>query len=88
MALHTRLSTVVGDNSAAGGSQSRPAERPWASRPDLHHHRRQGRRGDEKINIPVPGGVLVKIDAYAKSRGISRSGFLVQAAQEAIAHGA
>jgi hypothetical protein len=54
----------------------------------LHHHRRQGRRGDEKINIPVPGGVLVKIDAYAKSRGISRSGFLVQAAQEAIAHGA
>jgi len=42
----------------------------------------------EKINITVPGRVLVKIDEHAKSRGMSRSGFLVQAAQEAIAHGA
>lgn len=40
----------------------------------------------EKINITVPGRVLVKIDEYAKSRGMSRSGFLVQAAREAIAH--
>jgi len=40
----------------------------------------------EKINITVPGRVLVKIDEYAKSRRMSRSGFLVQAAQEAIAH--
>ena len=42
----------------------------------------------EKINITVPGRVLVRIDEHAKSRGMSRSGFLVQAAQEAIAHGA
>lgn len=41
----------------------------------------------EKINITVPGRVLVKIDEYAKSRGMSRSGFLVQAAQDAITHG-
>jgi predicted RNase H-like HicB family nuclease len=42
----------------------------------------------EKINITVPGRVLAKIDDYAKGRGMSRSGFLVAAAQEAMAHGA
>jgi len=42
----------------------------------------------EKINITVPGRVLARIDDYAKGRGMSRSGFLVHAAQEAMAHGA
>jgi predicted RNase H-like HicB family nuclease len=40
----------------------------------------------EKINITVPGRVLARIDDFAKRRGMSRSGFLVQAAQEAMAH--
>lgn len=40
----------------------------------------------EKINITVPGRVLSRIDDYAKRRGLSRSGFLVQAAQEAMTH--
>jgi len=42
----------------------------------------------KKINITVPGRILAKIDDYAKHRGMSRSGFLVHAAQEAMAHGA
>jgi predicted RNase H-like HicB family nuclease len=40
----------------------------------------------EKINITVPGRVLARIDDYAKRRGMSRSGFLVQAAQDAMTH--
>lgn len=40
----------------------------------------------EKINITVPRLVLARIDAYAKSRGMSRSGFLVEAARSAM-HG-
>jgi len=41
----------------------------------------------EKTNITVPGRVLARIDDYAKGRGMSRSGFLVHAAQAAMAHG-
>ena len=41
----------------------------------------------EKINITIPGRILARIDDYAKHRGMSRSGFLVHAAQEAMAHG-
>lgn len=38
----------------------------------------------EKINITVPRMVLVRIDEYAKKKGQSRSGFLVEAARTAM----
>ena len=38
----------------------------------------------EKINITVPRLMLARIDAYAKSHGLSRSGFLVEAARSAM----
>jgi hypothetical protein len=38
----------------------------------------------EKINITVPRMVLTRIDEYAKSHGMSRSGFLVEAARAAM----
>ncbi len=38
----------------------------------------------EKINITVPRLVLARIDEYAKSHGMSRSGFLVEAARAAM----
>ena len=38
----------------------------------------------EKINITVPRMVLARIDEYAKSQGMSRSGFLVEAARTAM----
>jgi predicted RNase H-like HicB family nuclease len=38
----------------------------------------------EKINITMPKLLLAKIDNYAKAHGISRSGFLAQAAQQAM----
>ena len=38
----------------------------------------------EKINITVPRLVLARIDEYAKSQGMSRSGFLVEAATAAM----
>jgi predicted RNase H-like HicB family nuclease len=38
----------------------------------------------EKINITVPRMVLARIDEYAKSQGMSRSGFLVEAARAAM----
>jgi predicted RNase H-like HicB family nuclease len=37
-----------------------------------------------RVNITVPEDMLRKIDAVAKKRGMSRSSFLVQAAQNAI----
>jgi predicted RNase H-like HicB family nuclease len=40
----------------------------------------------EKINITVPRLMLTRIDDYAKSHGMSRSGFLVEAARSAM-HG-
>lgn len=39
----------------------------------------------EKINITVPQIVLTRIDDYAKRHGQSRSGFLVDAARQAMA---
>lgn len=39
----------------------------------------------EKINITVPARVLARIDDYARRHGESRSGFLVRAAQKAMA---
>lgn len=38
----------------------------------------------EKINITVPRAILSRIDDYAKRHGLSRSGFLVQAARTAM----
>ncbi|MBS0422690.1 MAG: type II toxin-antitoxin system HicB family antitoxin [Proteobacteria bacterium] len=38
----------------------------------------------EKINITVPGRLLKQIDDYAKSHGQTRSGFLTNAAVEAM----
>jgi predicted RNase H-like HicB family nuclease len=38
----------------------------------------------EKINITVPQAILTRIDSYAKSHGMSRSGFLVDAARRAM----
>jgi predicted RNase H-like HicB family nuclease len=38
----------------------------------------------EKINITLPRRLLAKVDDYAKSHGLTRSGFLVQAAERAI----
>lgn len=38
----------------------------------------------EKINITIPRRILAKIDDYAKAHGLTRSGFLVQAAERAI----
>ena len=38
----------------------------------------------EKINITVPRIILAHIDEYAKRHGLSRSGFLVQAARTAM----
>lgn len=40
----------------------------------------------EKINITVPRLLLSWIDDYAKSHGMTRSGFLTQAARDAMGH--
>jgi predicted RNase H-like HicB family nuclease len=40
-----------------------------------------------RVNITVPEDMLRKIDAVAKKRGMSRSSFLVHAAQNAITAG-
>ena len=40
----------------------------------------------EKINITVPRLLLSRIDEYARAHGASRSGFLVEAARQAMAH--
>lgn len=38
----------------------------------------------QKINITVPAGTLRRIDDYARRHGLSRSGFLVEAASRAM----
>jgi predicted RNase H-like HicB family nuclease len=38
----------------------------------------------EKINITVPRAILSRIDSYVKAHGMSRSGFLVDAARAAM----
>jgi hypothetical protein len=40
-----------------------------------------------RVNITVPEDMLRKIDSVAKKRGMSRSSFLVHAAQNAITSG-
>lgn len=49
---------------------------------DVNVSRFDGRA--EKINITVPRNLLARIDAYAKSRGATRSGFLAEAARRAM----
>lgn len=39
----------------------------------------------QKINITVPASMLRRIDDYAQRHGLSRSGFLVEAAQRVMA---
>ena len=41
----------------------------------------------EKINMTMPRHFLAKVDDYAKRHGMSRSGFLVQAARSAMREG-
>jgi len=38
----------------------------------------------EKINITLPKLLLTRIDEYAKAHGATRSGFLAQAARQAM----
>jgi hypothetical protein len=38
----------------------------------------------EKLNITLPRLLLAKIDEYARSHGVSRSGFLAEAARVAM----
>ena len=42
----------------------------------------------EKINITMPRHFLARVDDYAKRHGLSRSGFLVEAARSAMRDGA
>lgn len=37
-----------------------------------------------RVNVTLPEDVLVQIDKFAKARGLSRSGFLAQAAKKAL----
>jgi predicted RNase H-like HicB family nuclease len=37
-----------------------------------------------RLNISLPQGLVKEIDAYARSHGASRSGFLAQAARQAM----
>jgi predicted RNase H-like HicB family nuclease len=38
----------------------------------------------EKINITLPRRLLARVDEYARAHGLTRSGFLAQAAQQAM----
>lgn len=40
----------------------------------------------EKVNITLPRILLSRIDDYAKAHGATRSGFLAQAARQAMRH--
>ena len=53
----------------------------WAA-VDVDVSRYEGKA--EKINITIPRRLLVKIDAYAKAHGSTRSGFLAEAARAAM----
>jgi predicted RNase H-like HicB family nuclease len=46
-----------------------------------------GKSKMERVNISVPSRDLAKIDRYAKSHGLTRSAFLIQAAQKVIQRG-
>jgi len=57
------------------------ADGVWAA-VDVDVSRFDGRA--EKINITVPRKLLARIDAYARSHGATRSGFLADAARRAM----
>ena len=46
---------------------------------------RTAARRSVRVNITLPEDILAEIDNYAESRGLSRSGFMTQAAKYAIA---
>lgn len=50
---------------------------------DVDVSRFEGRA--EKINVTLPRRLLTKIDSHARARGITRSGFLAEAARRAMA---
>lgn len=68
---------------AIGEHRSNPdyADGVWAA-VEVNVSRFDGRA--EKINITVPRNLLARIDAYAKSHGATRSGFLADAARRAM----
>ena len=37
-----------------------------------------------RVNVTLPENVLTQIDAFARKHGLSRSGFLVQAAKKVL----
>jgi len=39
-----------------------------------------------RLNISLPQGLVSEIDSYAKTHGATRSGFLAQAARQAMRH--
>lgn len=39
-----------------------------------------------RLNISLPANLVEQIDAYARSHGATRSGFLAQAARQAMSH--
>jgi len=41
-----------------------------------------------RVNVTLPGDVLEQIDRYAEAHGLSRSGFLAQAARKAMVEAA
>ena len=57
------------------------ADGVWAA-VDVDVSRYEGKA--EKVNITLPRRLLVKIDAYAKAHGETRSGFLAEAARVAM----
>ena len=57
------------------------ADGVWAA-VDVDVSRYEGKA--EKINITIPRRLLVKIDAYAKAHGSTRSGFPAEAARAAM----
>jgi hypothetical protein len=46
-----------------------------------------GRGKAVRVNVTLPEDVLAEIDRYAGAHGFTRSGFLVQAARQAMAAG-
>ena len=38
----------------------------------------------KRINVTLPERILTQVDSYAESQGLTRSGFLAQAALESI----
>lgn len=88
-AVELHVSTMIEDGasmpaaSSMGKLQADPEYRGWVwAIVDVPVEKYFGPA--EKINITVPRLVLARIDDYAKAHGMSRSGFLVEAARSAM----